>query len=470
MPAAAPGGGSRPQQSPTTRKGTIVSPVVVVGAGPAGLAASRSALAAGSDVLLLDAERSPGGQYLRQDALAGVTRLQPPAVVDYQPDTAVWAVEPAGVGIRLHLRSGPADSPARRGATVDAAAVVLATGAYDRTLPFPDWDLPGVYTAGAAQALAKGQRHAIGQRVLLAGTGPFLLPVATSLLDVGAEIVAVLEANAPIAPWLRRPAGVAAAAAKLTEIAGYVKELARQRVPYRSRTTVIEAHGRDRVNAVTTARLAHDWTPIPGTERRLDVDAVGLGFGFTPQTELAVAAGCALDDGFVRVDTRQATSVPGVFAAGELTGIGGADLAAAEGEIAGAAAARHLGLAPPPPVRARKRVRTGRRFAAALAAAHPVRPGWRDWPRDDTLVCRCEEVTRGEIREATATRQAHGARSLKLTTRAGLGLCQGRVCGRNLADLTDDDTLADDFARRPLSTPVRLGELAAHPHPPPPDR
>ncbi|MFC7614918.1 FAD-dependent oxidoreductase [Actinokineospora soli] len=356
----------------------------------------------------------------------------------------MWALEATR---RLHLLTGPADGPGRVGRTVDADALVLATGAYDRALPFPGWDLPGVYTAGAAQALAKGQRVAVGKRVLVAGTGPFLLPVARALLGVGADVVGVLEANRP--NWLARPSGLLAGAGKAGELAGYAATLARHRVPYRTRTAVVAAHGRDRVEAVTVARLDGGWRVRPGTARDVEVDAVCVGYGFVPQLELARAAGCALRDGFVEVDAAQRTSVPGVHAAGELTGIGGADLAAAEGRVAGLAAAGVADV----PRRALRRVRALRRFAASLAAAHPVRPGWRTWLTDDTLVCRCEEVTYRALRDG-----ASGARALRLTTRAGLGVCQGRVCGPTVADLVG--LPADAFTRRPIATPVRLGELA----------
>nr|WP_093610874.1 (2Fe-2S)-binding protein [Streptomyces indicus] len=443
-----------------------MSRVVVVGGGPAGMAAARAAAKAGVDVVLIDAGAKLGGQYHRQDSRAGTERFGLPPGVEHLAESVVWALEPVPGGHRVHLRTGPADAPGRTGRSIDTPALVLATGAYDQVLPFPGWELPGVYTAGAAQALAKGQGVRVGERVLLAGTGPFLLPVARSLLAVGAEVAAVLEAGNP-ARWLARPAGLLAGAGKLGELAGHTAALARHRVPYRTRSAVVAAHGTDRVEAVTTTRLRPDWTEVPGSRRRLDVDAVCIGYGFTPQLELAVAAGCALDGGFVTVDSAQQTSVPGVLAAGELTGIGGAELAAAEGEVAGASAARRLGARPAPPVRALRAVRRGRRFAAALAAAHPVRAGWHGRLREDTLICRCEEVRYGELRDAVREREAYGGRALKLVTRAGLGLCQGRICGRVVAELTGELTgepgQSAAFARRPIAAPIRLGELAESP-------
>ncbi|MCT2594645.1 NAD(P)/FAD-dependent oxidoreductase [Streptomyces sp. N2-109] len=443
--------------------------VVVVGAGPAGMAAARAAAEAGAPVLLIDSGPGLGGQYHRQNALARQERFTLPDGVEHLPDSVVWALEKVPAGHRVHVRTGPADGPGRRGRSIDTRALVLATGAYDRALPFPGWDLPGVTTAGAAQAMAKGQGVRVGERVLLAGTGPFLLPVAESLTAVGSRVLGVLEANDPAAGWLTEPAGLLAGRGKTGELAGYAALLARHRIPYRRRSTVIEAHGTDRVEAVTWARLDRDWHIVPGSERRIEADAVCVGFGFTPQLELAVSARCAIRDGFVTVNTAQATSVPGVFAAGELTGIGGAVLSADEGTVAGTAAARTAGARsasgarPGPPVRALRRVRSGGRFAAALGRAYPVRPGWQGWLREDTLVCRCEEVCHGALRRAVEERDALGVRSMKLVSRAGLGPCQGRICGRNVAELTGLPESGVAFARRPLAAPLRLSELAEPP-------
>lgn len=348
-------------RQPTGRGGfgpmnAISGHVVVVGAGPAGIAAALAAADAGVPVLLVDAGPAVGGQYHRQlpddfraerpEAIqhgwSSFTRqrerIQQHDLITHLADTSVWAIEPVETGQRLHLQTGPADASGRELTVVETSALVLATGAYDRALPFPGWDLPGVYTAGAAQALAKGQRVAVGKRVLLAGTGPFLLPVAESLLGVGARPVALLEANSLATVtrgWLRNPL---VARGKLGEGARYAAMLARHRIPVHHGQTVVAAHGTDRVEAVTVARLDSEWQVVPGSERRVEVDAVCVGFGFTPNLELAVTAGCALDP-FVVVDDDQCTSIPGVFAAGEITGIAGAVPSAAEGRVAGAGAA-----------------------------------------------------------------------------------------------------------------------------------
>jgi hypothetical protein len=310
--------------------------------------------------------------------------------------------------------------------------------------------------------------------VLLAGTGPFLLPVTESLLGVGAEVVGLLDANRPAAVlkgWLTDPL---VASGKFREAAGYGALLARHRIRLQHGRAVIAAHGTDRVESVIVARVDRDWRPLPGTERRIEVDAVCLGFGFTAQLELAVSARCELEVGpdggaAVMVDEHQQTSVPGVFAAGELTGIGGADLAAAEGRVAGAAAASTVVAGCPAPGDQRAVVK-GKRFAAALAKAYPVKSGWQNWSTGSTLVCRCEEVTRDDLRDAVVERDVLGTRSLKLSSRAGLGLCQGRVCARTVAELAAAyrpgvraDLVAS--ARRPIAVPVRLRDLADTPEP-----
>jgi NADPH-dependent 2,4-dienoyl-CoA reductase/sulfur reductase-like enzyme len=253
----------------------------------------------------------------------------------------------------------------------------------------------------------------------------------------------VFEANAPSRSWLKEPTALIAGRSKLAELAGYAKV-----APYyRERMAVIAAHGDDRVREVTVARLDSDWNPLQ--TKRVPVDAVCVGYGFVPQLELAISAGCRISNGFVDVDAEQRTSVPWIFAAGEITGIGGAEQAAHEGVIAGAAAAGvQLGLT------------VDRRFAEALTRVYPVRTGWRGWLSDDTVICRCERVTRQKLHAATQ-RGTTATRAVKLASRAGLGVCQGRICGTTVADLLDLDPTT--FARRPIAVPIPLGDLAANP-------
>ncbi|HEU5470598.1 MAG TPA: NAD(P)/FAD-dependent oxidoreductase [Actinophytocola sp.] len=430
--------------------------IAVIGAGPAGLAAAARAAGAGCRVVVLDAGPRPGGQYWRHRAGSAPADRRFRALagaldrVDYRAEASVWFAEP---GFTLHTGAGE----------VSAERLVLATGAHDRVVPFPGWDLPGVTTAGGAQALLKGHGVLTGRRIAVAGTGPFLLPVAAGLAAAGARIAGVFEAGNPLRV-LRRPVP----AAKLAEVAGYAARFARHRIRYRTGHVVVAAHGDVEVSAVTVAGR-------DGHTRRVRCDALAVGYGFVPALELPTLLGCAVcldTDGnlVTAVDHTQQTSVPGVFAAGEVTGVGGADLALAEGAIAGAAAAASLGGRTPddavPAGPAGRRARL-RRFAATLHAAHPVPAGWPDRLTADTVVCRCEEVPLRAVRAAVTELGATDARTVKSLTRAGMGWCQGRICGYPVACLAARlngrpvaESDLDTFARRPIGSAITLGQLA----------
>lgn len=464
--------------------------VLIIGAGPAGLAAARSARARGASVVLIDSSDQLGGQFWRhlpESRPAENERMLHHGWEKFQTLSAgleadgecrilrsaqVFAIEPAasaagGPGV-VHVVAGAPDGAGRERLQFSPDAIVFATGAHDRTLPFPGWDLPGVFTGGAAQALAKGERLAVGNNVVVAGAGPFLLPVAASLAATGSRVVGVCEANrvgALVRGWMPRPWELIPAANKALELVGYASGQIRNRIPYRLGKAVIAAHGTDRVTSVTVASVDESWSPISGTEETIEVDAVCVSHGFTPRLELPVAAGCAVnDDHFVEVDDAQLTSIPDVYAAGEITGIGGVDLALAEGAIAGHVAAGGNASE----LKAERRARaTFRGFAQRIEAAHGIRDGWTGMLTDDTIVCRCEEVSYGALCATAEATGSHALRTLKLSTRAGLGICQGRVCGRTLEQLVAQlapagaprDEVSTD--RRPIAAPIRLGELAA---------
>jgi NADPH-dependent 2,4-dienoyl-CoA reductase/sulfur reductase-like enzyme len=476
----------------TDADATLETELAVVGAGPAGLAAATTAARAGLSVVLIDAGGQPGGQYWRhrqgstgRDEHRGhhewrtflrlrseLDELQSDGRIRYLPDAQVWFVErPSRPGRPHRLRLGDVHDATAGPGSVRADAVVLCPGGYDRQLPVPGWDLPGVMAAGGVQALLKGHGVVPGRRAVVAGTGPFLLPVATGLAAAGVEVVSICEAGAP-SSWLRTPTGILGAPSKLVEGVGYAAALLRSRIPYRPRTTIIRIHGDDAVEAVTIARLDRQGRPVAGTEREIAVDLVGLGWGFTPSLELVLAVGAEtrldVDGSLVaEVDDRQRSSRPGVYVAGEATGVGGARLALWEGELAGLTAAEDADR----PValrrtnRLRRGIRRGRAFARAMHRAHPVPSGWSEWLDDDTTVCRCEEVTAGDIRHAREDLGAHDQRTVKLLARPGMGWCQGRVCGYATACLAAGRRALDaadlrPLASRPLCAPVSLGELA----------
>ena len=457
--------------------------VLVIGAGPAGLAAARAASRVGATVTLLDASDYLGGQYWRhlpasraaldQSVLhhdwSSFLALRDELEGDPRCDVVTSAHVVAIDGDGVHVLIGDSDGRDRERRVYRAAAVVLATGAFDRALPVPGWDLPGVFTAGGAQALAKSERVAVGERVVVAGTGPFLLPVAASLGQAGSRVVGVFEASPAsrlLRHWLARPWEFGATPDKVGELARYAWGQLRGRVPYHVGQAVTAIHGDDRVMSVTVSTLDSSWRPLARGSRTIEVDAVCLGHGFTPRLELAIAAGCRLSaQRFVEVDADQRTSATPYFAAGEITGIGGVDLALAEGAIAGHVAAR--GRADDLVLRHARHARHALvRFAARIDAAHAIGSNWSTWLTPATIVCRCEDVTFGDLLSVSRQSRATGLRSLKLLSRAGLGPCQGRVCGRSVEALLEVRapgghlTGGSTMDRRPISTPVRLGELA----------
>lgn len=466
--------------------------VVVVGGGPAGLAAAVEAARTCQDVVLIDAGPRLGGQFWRhgaKDELPGapaprwhhgwstfsalhrdVRAARAAGRLRLVTSTQVHALDtcPDG-GLTVHLAPTP-EALAAPPARLDAETVVLCPGAYDRQLPVPGWTLPGVMAAGGVQAFVKVQERSPGRRVLLAGTGPFLLAAAASVLEAGGEVVAICESG-DLTGWIPRGITGALVPGKGVEGAQYAALLARHRVPYLRRHVVSRILGGTRVESVAISRADRRGASLPGTARVLeDIDVVGLGWGFVPQAELLLQTGAAtrldVDGSLVGVvDVDQASTVPGLFLAGEITGVTGASGAVAEGRLAGVAAAgRVLGRSPGASRRdlgARVRHRL---FAGAMHHAHPAPEGWVETADAETVVCRCEEVTLGAITAAREELGAQDPRSLKGVTRAGMGMCQGRICGAAMLCLGSDGTTrleaARAVAKRPLALPLTVGALA----------
>ncbi|MGK3941110.1 FAD-dependent oxidoreductase [Streptomyces caeruleatus] len=452
--------------------------LAVIGAGPAGLAATLAAAARGIRVTLIDSAPEAGGQFFRQPA-PGLGARRPQALhhqwrtwerlrdglrtqvragtVSHLTDHHVWFVERRDTaGLTVHALTGPEqEEPAE----VRADAVLLATGGYETVLPFPGWTLPGVVTAGGAQAMLKGGLVLPGRTAVVAGTGPLLLPVATGLAAAGATVAALVDSADP-ASFVRRSRALAARPDKVAEGARYAGLLLRHRVRTLLHHTVVEAHGTERLEAVTVAALDREGRVRPDTRRRLVCDTLAVGHGMLPHTDLADALGCRVDGTDVHVDDEQRTDVPGVWAAGETTGIGGLALSLAEGHIAGrSVAARLAGRAPDPgewavAARARDQLRA---FFAAVDSVYAPPAHWAEQVTDETVVCRCEEVSAGAVREAVRELGAGDLRTVKLLTRAGMGWCQGRVCGPGVAGVAG---CAGTPGRRPFARPVPLGVLA----------
>lgn len=425
------------RDTPTTTPDETAD-VVVVGAGPAGIAAATSAAESGAGVILLDEGARPGGQIWRHrdaDDLGGEARRRlgrwHRSGARLVSDVAVFDVTARRQARGYDLWAARGDEPMR----IAAGTVVLATGARELFLPFPGWTLPNVLGAGAMQALIKGGLAVEGQRVLVAGSGPLLLAVGALLVQRGAEAIEIAE-QTPTTSLAAYAAGLWRTPGRLLQAAAYRRRLGLRR--YRTGSWVTRAEGRDRVERATVTDGRRTWSH--------PCDWLCVGFGLVPNIELAAVLGCEVKGDSVMVDHHQGTSVPGVYCAGEPTGIGGMELALVEGEIAGRAAA---GCREHPDRLIRRRDRL-RRHATRMQAAFALRDELRGLPDRDTLVCRCEDVPLGALDPAWTPRQA------KLYTRCGMGPCQGRVCGPAMTYLRGwpRDTL------RPPAVTVTLQAIA----------
>ncbi len=384
--------------------------VVVVGAGPGGLAAAATAAEAGMRVCLVDDNPRCGGQIWRsrETALNGEAQKWVARFGNRVEVRSGWrAVAAPGTGssantaLRLEREEEWCD--------VRYSALVLATGSRERFLPFPGWTLPGVYGAGGLQAFVKSGLDIPGKRVVVAGTGPLLLAVAAGLRKAGARVLAVVE-QAPMERLARFSLRlVAGHFGKLVEGARY--KWATLGVPYLTGAWVKAVTGNERVEKVVVAG--------GGQVREFEADMLAIGYHLVPNVELAQMLGCELARGFVRVDSLQTTTVTNVYCVGEATGIGGVGKAQIEGRIAGYAASGRIERAADL-FGARKRQR---QFAIGLDAAFALRDELRALADENTIVCRCEDVTHGAIRDC------HSWREAKLHTRCGMGPCQGRICG-----------------------------------------
>ncbi len=451
--------------------------IVVIGAGPAGIGAALEAASTGAEVHVIDGFGRPGGQYWMQPPPGPMAQLHQVregaaqidallgAGVTLHAGTEVWSVLP---GWRVLARRADGES-----LDLSARALIVCSGAHDRVVPFPGWTLPGVMTAGGGQRFAKLAGRAPGARVVVAGTGVFLWAVAASVLKAGGKLVAVAEARRDRLGLLRLLAGFPE---RWPEALRLAAPLLRARVPLLLGHAVSAAEGEERLRAVRLAELrAGAPAGSAGAETRLEADALLVGHGFRPQIEITALLGCAHAyeagrGGWHCVADPQSgrTSLEGVFAAGEVTGVAGARPALLRGRLAGLAACEGMGLGPAGLARRRRALTRAlgraQAFADGLSRLFPAPSELASMVRPETIVCRCEEVTWQDLRSALDD----GADSLygaKLWTRAGMGRCQGRLCGDAIAALAsralgrDPAALGFNAPRFPLR-PVPL-ELVA---------
>jgi NADPH-dependent 2,4-dienoyl-CoA reductase/sulfur reductase-like enzyme len=438
--------------------------VVIIGAGPAGIRAAQTLVAHGVRPVLLDEAARGGGQiYRRQPAnfkrspvkLYGFEAGKANALhqmidalreqLDFRPETLVWNAEDGALDT---LHEG-------RAARLAFSRVIVATGATDRILPVPGWTLPGVYSLGAAQIALKFQGCAIGERVVFAGSGPLLYLVAYQYAKAGAKVVAVFDSS-PFSAQARALPGLLSQPATLAKGIYYRSWLTAHGIPVHQGASLTGINGEQRVQSLT-------WRNAKG-DQPLECDAVAFAHGLRSETQLADLLGCEfawnpLNRAWLpQRDSAGRSSVPEVYLAGDGAGIMGADAAEMAGERAALALLEDIGYLIPP--------QRGAQLEQALERIDTFRQGLErafvfpeDWAADapnDVMICRCEEVRAGDIRQVV--REGHWEiNRVKAHCRVGMGRCQGRMCGAAAAEIIacESQRCVSDIGRLRAQAPIK---------------
>lgn len=492
--------------SPSLEK--IETDVLVVGGGPAGIASAVTVARCGKKVLLVDDNPFLGGQIWRggfnhlapkevnegkssrnkyeksywqaelakelaaaskeildsesagqEEALPrkGLLALLPSAQVTCKADLpsgkrGLFLQQDLGASGKEYFTKETKPGPAgNRKLLVTFESLIMAVGARERFLPFEGWTLPGVFGAGGLQAMVKMGLEVRGKTVVLAGTGPLLLAVAELLQDRGAKVLQVAE-QAPLAKVATLGKVLLKNPAKLRQ--GIALKWKLRKIPFSYQSWPIKVVRQEAEDGPTRGiesqarqKAGHLLVTLQnGKKVETHIcDYLGCGFGLIANLELPTMFGCAQSGDFVTVDAKQQTSIAGLFAAGEVTGVGGVEKAVVEGEIAAYAACGHLDDVE----RLQKKREANLQFANALANVYSLCQEVKQLATDETCLCRCEGVTAGEMKKYTNWRGA------KLLTRCGMGPCQGRIC-RPIAKTIFQ---WEEASSRPPLFPVELGHL-----------
>ena len=415
-----------------------MKPVVIVGAGPAGISAARTLLDHGIRPCLVDESLRGGGQIYRRQPqgfqrtakqLYGFEARKAEAVhrtmdelaplIDYRPETLVWNAEDGRLDM---LNNGRAES-------IEYAQLIVATGATDRILPVPGWTLPGVYSLGAAQIALKYQGCAIGERVAFCGSGPLLYLVAYQYAKAGAKVVAVLD-SAPFSAQCRALPALLGQPTTLAKGLYYRAWLTAHGIPVHQGVTLKQIDGRQRVSGI-------QWG-----DQTLPCDAVAFAHALRSETQLADLLGCefawnVLNRAWLpQRDSAGRSSVNGVYLAGDGAGIMGADAAQMAGERAALAVLEDSGVAIDQrrPAVLEQQLAAIQRFRLGLETAFPFPENWAVEAPDELILCRCEEVRVGDVR-AVVDEGHWEINRVKAHCRVGMGRCQGRMCGLAAAEI-----------------------------------
>ena len=431
--------------------------VLIVGAGAAGMSAAIRIAEAGASVAVADERSEPGGQFFKQLASSHSFTNNKPSDSQYRDGAllidrlkntdaqfinaaTVWGTFRDNAGnMEICVTAGP------KSYIVRTQKIVLAAGAFESVPVFPGWTLPGVMTTGAAQSLVRAYRVAPGQKVLISGNGPLNLHLAYELISAGVDVVAVAESAPP--PFPRRClAGIRAMASSPSLIlrgVHYLTALRKHRVPLHYGHHILRADGEERVRFATIAKIDRGGKLLPNTEKRYEVDTVCVGYALHPSNELARSLGCKHDvakPGLVVPvrDENGQSDIPGVYVIGDGSVLGGAHVAMAEGRLAAQAVLESLLINGLTSSRLdRRTLRRHRRFQRnlwSIYGAPEVAPALPDTP-----ICRCEMITTDTIKTLIES-GVQDMGSIKRLSRAGMGLCQGRYCQKQIAILLNNMT------------------------------
>ncbi len=458
--------------------------VVIVGMGPAGMASAVELAELDLNIAIVDENSLPGGQIYRQHS-RDFTLIDPSFMGDkYKKgrklvdefksvkdkitlfnDTYIWGF--FGENTLTLLQNGKMIS-------MNFDKLLITEGATERTIPFPGWTLPGIITLGGLQKFVLHERLLPGKRFLLAGCSPLLLPVAANLLDAGAEVVGICDASMSnkhmkLMTKLIGQKGLA------KEVFSYIFPVIKKSVPIMRSCAVTAASGESGVQRVTVMKLDKNGNPVAGSEKNYEVDILAVSYGFLPSTRLSRLLGCKQEYDQVlnawnpETDDHMQTSVPGVYVAGDSGGIGGADMAEIEGHIAAAHMAGELGRLPGGEVekraaqyqKAKERIS---KYISVLNDVFAVRPGLFDIMDKDTIVCRCEQITLGQILGGIEL----GFRNINemKRIRTSMGLCQGRSCEATVSHIMAQSGIPIDeigyLGLRPPLSPLPVSLLEAN--------
>jgi thioredoxin reductase len=447
--------------------------IVIIGAGPSGLAAADIIGAYDLDLVIIDEQSRPGGQIYRQPPEGFMVNnwLSSRIYADgkkllekvSQTGKIKWYTQTTVLGI---AKSNNIESDYIHTVTIcnntgvkniEAKCILIAPGCYDMPIIFPGWNLPGVMATGGIQAFVKSQQIIPGEQFLFVGTHPLQLIVADQIIKAGGKVTAVIFAQSffKFLSILKSPVVLFRNIEKLLYISTIIIRLIKAGVSIRFNETVIEANGDDALESVRITAIDSSGKIKKGTERRIECDKLGVCFSFLSSSELARQCGTeylwAAESGgwIIKHDEWMSTNIPGIYVAGEITGVAGAEVAAAEGELAGLGILYYLGKLDLKQVfqlskSVRNKLKHLNQFADILKKlSYPGKLFFTQLLTDSSILCKCEEISFGEFKDHLENNQhVSSANAAKLLSRTGMGLCQGRYCHYLITQL-----LAEHFSK-----------------------